>query len=131
MVNIARARATESTTTKPPMGEDCYANDSQVCPPAKEVRRLTVGDLQAAFPVLLCHRAEDRDRAHTMMALYGWEAMSGALRALEPVAKARAEGKRRVLLSELAELLDQKYVLDPEDYRRAGLPVPEASHASA
>lgn len=60
-----------------------------------------------------------------MLALYGWVPMTGAIRELEPIAKARPEGKRRVLLSELGDHLAKVYELEPEDYRRAGLPVPE------
>lgn len=94
-------------------------------PPAREVRRLTLGDLIACHPVLLCHRPDDRDRAGTMLALYGWEAMTSSIRELEPIAKARTEGKRRILLSELGDHLAKSWKLTPDDYRRAGLPVSE------
>lgn len=121
--------------TSPPRPVDPIPGDLPTCPPAREVRRYTVGDLAASHGTLLCHRSEDRDQAATLLALYGWDAVSATIRRLEPEAKSRPPGKQRVLLSELTAALERAYELEGEDYRRAGLPVPahlakETAHAT-
>lgn len=120
-VSDVMTRAPETATSRPP---DPIPDNLPTCPPAREARRYTVGDLTASHGVLLCHRPEDRDQAATLLALYGWDAVSAQIHALEPVAKARPPGRQRILLSELTAALERAYQLDPEDYQRAGLPVP-------
>lgn len=92
-------------------------------PAATNAPRLTLGDLEAANPVLVVFRT-DRDRAETMLALYGWEGCQSALNVLGVAALKRPPGRQRVTVSELAAWLAVEWVLDAEDYRRAGLPVP-------
>jgi hypothetical protein len=47
-----------------------------------------------------------------------------AMIALVPVAAARPTGKRRIFIAEVADWLAKHFQPDPDDYRRAGLPVP-------
>jgi hypothetical protein len=89
-----------------------------------EPRRLNLGDLEASYPILLVMR-EDRPSAETTLALYGFEACGKALTTLAVAAKARERGKNRILVSEMRSWLEREYTLEAEDYRRAGLPVPE------
>lgn len=92
-------------------------------PAANMLRAKTVGDLQAVHPVLVVFRT-DQERLQTILALYGWDGCSQGLSSLEPSAKRRETGKQRVTVNELAMWLAKTYELDPEDYRRAGLPMP-------
>jgi hypothetical protein len=86
-------------------------------------RRYTIGDLQAICPTLVIFR-DDRGQAETILALYGWDVLQGALAALVPIARKREPGKQRVTVSELAKWLDVNAVLEPDDYRRAGFTPP-------
>ena len=88
------------------------------------------GDLQAVHPILIVFRG-DVDRLGTLFRLYGFPACDEAARALTPIARARPDGKRRVLVDELGLYLSEHFEPEPDDYRRAGLPVPnEVHHAS-
>lgn len=87
-------------------------------------RRHTLGDLKQAFPVLITFR-NDEDEARTMFDLWGWETLAQAIGILTPIARGRPAGKQRITVSELTQWLAAHGSLEAEDYKRAGLPVPE------
>ena len=87
-------------------------------------RRHTLGDLKQAFPVFITFR-NDEDEARTMFDLWGWETLAQAIGILTPIARGRPAGKQRITVSELTQWLAAHGSLEAEDYKRAGLPVPE------
>lgn len=83
----------------------------------------SLADLQVLFPALII-LGDDRERAQALLRLYQFPALQEALTALVPVAAARPSGKRRIFIAEVADWLARHFIPDPDDYRRAGLPVP-------
>jgi hypothetical protein len=83
----------------------------------------SLADLQVLFPALII-LGDDRERAHAILRLYEFPRVQEALTALVPVAAARPAGKRRIFIAEVADWLAKHFQPDPDDYRRAGLPVP-------
>ncbi len=92
--------------------------------PAKLCRSKTLGDLEACFPRLIVLR-EDRGKAEATLALFGWDACAEGLRELGPIADKRPSNRRRIFVSELSAWLNNNFTPEPEDYQRAGLPIPE------
>ncbi len=86
----------------------------------------TLADLQACHPVLVIFR-DDRELATRLLQLYDWEPVSTALSELTPGARARPTGKQRVTVSELHAYLEKNWQPSADDYRKAGLPVPEGT----
>ncbi|MCK6488826.1 MAG: YdaU family protein [Planctomycetes bacterium] len=116
------AAASYSAGAKPPPPSDPLDHEpgpkAIVCHPKR-----TLADLQAIHPVLVLFR-DDRELMTRLLALYEFDRVSAVLAELTPGARARAQGKQRVTVSELQATLQAKFIPDPEDYQRAGLPVP-------
>ena len=85
----------------------------------------TLADFQAVTPALLVTR-DDRERAGTMLRLYGWDILAQAVATLAQARDKNPPNKRRVFVGEVADWLAAHAVLDPEDYDRAGIPRPQA-----
>jgi hypothetical protein len=119
---IEESRISTSSSTPEP---GLFDPDPVASKPAPTVMPpLNVADLQNSHPALLVTR-DDRERMSGVLRLYGWDACSAGIAA---VAKANAKNepnRRRVLVGMLSDWLHQNYVLDPDDYIRAGLPVPK------
>ena len=86
----------------------------------------SLGDLEAMHPLLLVPR-EERAKASTVLALYGWDPCTQALTSLAAEAATRPTGKRRIFPDHLSAWLSERFDLGPEDYARAGItPPPKA-----
>lgn len=90
---------------------------------AERKASLTVGQFCAAHPRLVIFH-DQRDRFASLFALYGWDACAEGVAALTPEAMARGPKRTGVTVKELGQWLEKSYDLKPDDYQRAGLPVP-------
>ena len=87
----------------------------------------SLGDLEAMHPALLVPR-EERAKASTVLALYGWDLCAQALTAIAAEAGPAPMGRRRRIFPDhLSAWLSARFDLGPEDYARAGItPPPKA-----
>jgi len=104
-------------------GEGDPAQDRPGSRPLPGLPPPSLADLQVLFPALII-LGDDRERAQALLRLYEFPRVQEAMTALVPVAAARPTGKRRIFIAEVADWLAKHFQPDPDDYRRAGLPVP-------
>ena len=92
-------------------------------PPPLNPRHSRLGDLKACFPELLVFR-DGQDQAETILNLYGWDACVEALTALQGTVTLREPGKQRIMVDEWAQWFKGRFILNVDDYARAGLTAP-------
>lgn len=102
---------------------------SSLDPSLGQVRNLA--DLRLVHPRFTPLGADDHERAKRLLGLYGADAASAALRALEPIAAGRPANRQRILVSEWADWLTTHVKLAREDYLREGLPIPDGTPSQA
>lgn len=119
--NASSARSSASSPDQDFLTDDPTGQPCKVIPPGG-----SLGDLEAMHPLLLVPR-EERAKASTVLALYGWDLCAQALTALAAEAATRPANRRRIFPDHLSTWLVNRFDLGPEDYARAGItPPPKA-----
>jgi hypothetical protein len=119
--DASSARSSASSPVTDFLTDDPTGQPIRIIPPGG-----SLGDLEATHPALLVPR-EERAKASTVLALYGWDLCAQALTALAAEAANRPANRRRVFPDHLSAWLSARFDLGPEDYARAGItPPPKA-----
>ena len=121
--DASSASGSASSSPEPDfLTDDPTGQPARIIPPGG-----SLGDLEAMHPALLVPR-EERAKASTVLALYGWDLCAQALTAIAAEAGPAPMGRRRRIFPDhLSAWLSARYDLGPEDYARAGItPPPKA-----